>query len=130
MTDINQITGFTIDCAYKIHKSLGPGLLESVYQIILSENLKRLGLKVETEKPISFDYDGIHINNGFRLDMLIEDKVIVELKSVEVMSVVYAKQLLTYLKILNLPVGLLINFGTPTFKQGVQRIVNGYRDKE
>lgn len=118
-----------MDCAYKIHKDLGPGLLESVYRIIMVEKLRGAGLSVEAEKPISFEYDGIHIANGFRLDLLVEKQVIVELKSVEIMSVVYAKQLLTYLKITKLPVGLLINFGAPTLKQGIQRIVNGYQDK-
>ena len=129
MTEINHVSGLIVDCAYKIHKDLGPGLLESVYRIIMTEKLRTTGLLVEPEKPISFEYDGIHISNGFRLDLLVEKLVIVELKSVEIMSMVYTKQLLTYLKIMNLSVGLLINFGAPTMKQGVQRIINGYDNK-
>ena len=129
MQEINHISGLVVDCAYKIHKDLGPGLLESVYRIIMTEKLRDAGLSVEAEKPISFEYDGIRIANGFRVDLLVEKQVIVELKSAEIMSVVYAKQLLTYLKIMKLPVGLLINFGAPTLKQGIQRIVNGYQDK-
>lgn len=128
MREINEITRIIVDCAFKIHKDLGPGLLESVYQIILSEKLKLQGLTIETEKQITFEYEGIKINNGFRVDILVENLVVVELKSVEIMSAVYPKQLLTYLRLLKLPVGLLINFSAPTLKQGLQRIVNGYVD--
>ena len=125
--DINLITGKILDCSMKIHQDLGPGLLESVYEMILAEKLKNAGLKVEVQKPISFTYDGIEIDNGFRVDLLVEDKVVVELKSVEALSPVHHKQLLTYLKILHLQVGLLINFGAPTLKQGFHRIVNHYQ---
>lgn len=125
--DINLITGKILDCSMKIHQDLGPGLLESVYEMILAEKLKNAGLKVEVQKPISFTYDGIEIDNGFRVDLLDEDKVVVELKSVEALSPVHHKQLLTYLKILHLQVGLLINFGAPTLKQGFHRIVNHYQ---
>ncbi len=86
----------------KIHQDLGPGLLESVYEIILAEKLKIAGLKVEVQKPISFTYDGIVIDNGFRVDLLVEYQVVVELKSVETLAPVHHKQLLTYLKILHL----------------------------
>ena len=79
MTEINHVSGLIVDCAYKIHKDLGPGLLESVYRIIMTEKLRKAGLLVEPEKPISFEYDGIHISNGFRLDLLVEKLVIVEL---------------------------------------------------
>lgn len=125
--DINLITGKILDCSMKIHQDLGPGLLESVYENILTEKLKNAGLKVEVQKPISFTYDGIEIDNGFRVDLLVEDKVVVELKSVEALSPVHHKQLLTYLKILHLQVGLLINFGAPTLKQGFHRIVNHFK---
>ncbi len=125
--DINLITGKILDRSMKIHQDLGPGLLESVYEMILAEKLKNAGLKVEVQKPISFTYDGIEIDNGFRVDLLDEDKVVVELKSVEALSPVHHKQLLTYLKILHLQVGLLINFGAPTLKQGFHRIVNHYQ---
>jgi GxxExxY protein len=126
MPETNVITSVVIDCAMKIHKDLGPGLLESVYTQILFEKIKQNQLVVEKEKPISFIYEGIPIENGFRLDLLVEDQVVVELKSVEKLSDVHFKQVLTYLKILKLRYGLLINFGAPLLKQGIHRIVNGY----
>lgn len=126
MQETNVITGVIIDCAMKIHKDLGPGLLESVYTQILFEKIKQNQLVVEKEKPISFVYEGIPIENGFRLDLLVENQVVVELKSVEKLADVHFKQVLTYLKILKLRYGLLINFGAPLLKQGIHRIVNGY----
>jgi GxxExxY protein len=125
--DIDEITGIIVDAAYQLHFRLGPGLLESVYEIVLEKELQKRGLKVERQKWISFEFDGMLIENAFRLDLFIEDKVVVELKSVEVLFPVHPKQVLTYLKILNLPVGLLINFGAPTMKEGLHRIVNHYK---
>jgi len=125
--DIDEITGIIVDAAYQLHFRLGPGLLEFVYEIILEKELQKRGLKVERQKSISFEYDGILIQNGFRLDLLVEDKFIVELKSLESLAPVHPKQVLTYLKVLNLPVGLLINFGAPTLKEGLHRIVNNYQ---
>ena len=125
--EINDITAIIIDQAVKLHKDLGPGLLESVYEAILEKELLAKGLFVERQKPISFTYDGLEFTDGFRVDLLIEKKVVVELKSVETLAPVHSKQLLTYLKLLNLQVGLLINFGAPTLKAGLQRIVNNYR---
>jgi len=127
MKDIDDVTGLIVDAAYKLHTGLGPGLLESVYEAVLSRDLTRRGLKVERQKIVMFEYDGMHFEEGLRLDLLVENRVIVELKSVEKMSAVHPKQLLTYLRLMNLPVGLLINFGAATFKEGVQRIVNNYR---
>ena len=122
----NVISGIILDQSIKIHKELGPGLLESVYQVVLAERLKREGLRVESQKPVSFTFDGLVFENGFRIDLLVEDCVVVELKSVEVLAPVYSKQVLTYLKLMNLHLGLLINFGAPTLKQGFHRILNGY----
>ncbi len=127
MKDIDDVTGLIVDAAYKLHTGLGPGLLESVYEAVLSRDLTRRGLKVERQKIVMFEYDGMRFEEGLRLDLLVENRVIVELKSVEKMSAVHPKQLLTYLRLMNLPVGLLINFGAATFKEGVQRIVNNYR---
>jgi iron complex transport system substrate-binding protein len=127
MRDIDEITGEIVDAAYKIHVGLGPGLLESVYEAVLARELERRGLRVERQKPISFEYDGLQFDEGFRVDLLVEGRVVVELKSVEKMSVVHPKQVLTYLRLLHLPVGLLINFGAPTLKEGIQRIVNDYK---
>jgi iron complex transport system substrate-binding protein len=126
MRDIDDITGEIVDAAYKIHVGLGPGLLESVYEAVLARELERRGLRVERQKPISFEYDGLKFDEGFRVDLLVEDIVVVELKSVEKLSAVHPKQVLTYLRLLHLPVGLLINFGAPLLKEGIQRIVNDY----
>jgi len=124
MLEIDEITGAIIDEAIKIHTALGPGLLESVYEIVLDRALIRRGLFVEAQKNISFEYDGLIFNEGFRVDLLVENRVVVELKSVERLLPVHSKQLLTYLRLLKLPVGLLINFGAPTIKEGLRRVVN------
>jgi len=125
--EIDEITGEIIDAAVKLHTRLGPGLLESVYEMVLERELERRGLKVERQKTVAFDYDGLHFDEGLRLDLLVESSVIVELKSVEKLAPVHGKQVLTYLRLLNLPVGLLINFGAATLKEGLQRIVNNYQ---
>ena len=127
MREIDEVTGIIVDTAYKVHTGLGPGLLESVYEAVLAHELEQRGLTVERQKPISFEYDGIAFEEGFRVDLFVENMVVVELKSVEKIAPVHPKQLLTYLKLLHLPVGLLINFGTATLKEGLQRIVNNYQ---
>lgn len=123
---IDEVTGIVIERSIKIHKDLGPGLLESVYEAILEKELLTKGLFVERQKPIDFIYDGIKFSEGFRIDLLVERTVILELKSVETLAPVHPKQLLTYLKLTNLPVGLLLNFGAPVMKEGIHRIVNNY----
>jgi len=127
MQEIDDITGLIVDTAYKLHRGLGPGLLESVYEAVLARDLERHGLKVERQKIVTFEYDGMLFEEGLRLDLLVEERVIVELKSVEKTAPVHPKQLLTYLRLMNLPVGLLINFGAATFKDGIQRVVNNYK---
>ena len=122
---INDITGTIIDCALAIHKDLGPGLLESVYEAVLARSLERRGLRVDRQQVIRFEYDGMVFDEGFRLDLLVEGQVVVELKSVEKIAPVHSKQVLTYLRLMHLQVGLLINFGAPTLKEGLHRIVNG-----
>jgi GxxExxY protein len=124
--EIADITGIIIDSAMKIHKELGSGLLESVYEIVLSKYLRQKGLVVETQKPVDFEFEGMKFKDGFRCDMLINQKVVVELKSVEKTTPVHQKQLLTYLRLMKLEVGLLINFGSATLKDGLQRIVNNH----
>jgi GxxExxY protein len=121
---LDDITGSIVDAALQIHKDLGPGLLESVYESVLAKALARRGLRVERQKPVTFNYDGMTFEDGFRVDLLVESQVVVELKSVENLAPVHSKQLLTYLRLLNLPVGLLINFGAGTLKEGLHRIVN------
>jgi len=120
----DDITGEIVDAAVKLHRGLGPGLLESVYEQILARDLERRGLTVERQKIISFEFDGMHFDEGFRIDLLVENSVIVELKSVEKLAPVHSKQVLTYLRLMNLPVGLLLNFGAPTLIEGLHRIVN------
>ena len=124
MKELDDITGAVVDSAMKIHKELGPGLLESVYEVVLARELERRRFQVERQKPIRFEYDGMVFEDGFRVDLLVDGRVIVELKSVETLAPVHSKQLLTYLRLTNLPVGLLINFGSATLKEGLYRIVN------
>lgn len=122
---LDDVTGVVVDAAVKLHKALGPGLLESVYELVLARDLHRKGLLVERQKPVSFEFDGMKFDDAFRVDLLVASCVVVEIKSVEKPAPVHAKQLLTYLRLMNLPVGLLINFGAPILKQGLQRVVNG-----
>ena len=123
-----EASAVVVDTAYQLHRGLGPGLLESVYEALLTRMLQRRGVGVERQKVVSFEFDGIRFDEGMRVDLLIEGILVVELKSVAKLSPVHAKQLLTYLRLLNLSVGLLLNFGAPTLKEGVKRIVNGHRD--
>lgn len=122
---LDDITSEIVDSAYKIHTGLGPGLLETVYELVLARDPVRRGLQIERQKPISFDFDGLSFTDCFRLDLLVESLVVVEIKSIERPQPVHPKQVLTYLRLMNLPVGLLINFGMPTLKAGLTRIVNG-----
>lgn len=121
---LDDVTGEIVDAAVKLHSGLGPGLLESVYEAVLARDLERRGLRVERQKAVSFDYDGLHFADVLRADLLVDARVLVEIKSVERLLPVHPKQLLTYLRLMNLRVGLLINFGAPTLKEGLQRIVN------
>jgi GxxExxY protein len=124
--NLEQISAAVVDAAFQMHKNLGPGLLESVYEIILARTLEQRGLRVERQRVVAFDYLGMHFDEGFRIDLLVNDCVVVELKSVEQLKPVHAKQVLTYLRLLDLRLGLLINFGACTFKEGVKRIVNAH----
>jgi iron complex transport system substrate-binding protein len=122
---LDDVTGEIVDAAFKLHAALGPGLLESVCETVLYRDLQRRGLHVERQKIVAFEYDGLQFEDGLRIDLLVDARVIVEIKSVERSAPVHGKHVLTYLRLLNLPVGLLINFGAPTLKEGLQRIVNG-----
>lgn len=126
MKELDEVTGIVVDAAMKVHQALGPGLLESVYETILAHELAKRGLKVERQKVVRFEYDGLVFEDGLRLDLLVEERVVVELKSVEILLPVHSKQLLTYLRLLHQPVGLLINFGAATLKEGLHRIVNQF----
>jgi GxxExxY protein len=120
----NEIVKIVVDAAYQIHTKLGPGLLESVYEEILYHILTGCNLKVERQKPIPVMWDDLKMDIGFRADLIVESKVIIELKSVEILAPVHPKQLLTYLKVTGLKLGLLINFNEQYVKNGITRIVN------
>ncbi len=124
----NELAKLIVHASYKIHTTLGPGLLESVYEAVLGYELEQLGLAVNRQAPIPIVYSGIKFDEGFRADLLVEGKVIVELKSVEKVAPVHKKQLLTYLRLSNKRLGLLINFGEALIKHGITRIVNQLPD--
>lgn len=126
--DIETLARVTVDAAFNVHCELGPGLLESVYEALLAKRLEQRGLRVERQKAISFSYDEIDFNEGFRVDLLVNEMLLIELKSVEKTIPIHGKQVLTYLRLMKLPLGLLINFGTATFREGVQRVVNNHTD--
>lgn len=120
----NEIAKIIVDTAFQIHKRLGPGLLETVYEVILAYALNKRGLKVERQVPVAIVFDGLRFDEGFRADLIVEDKVIVELKSVEKVIPVHKKQLLTYLRLADKRLGLLINFGSELIRDGISRVVN------
>jgi GxxExxY protein len=121
--EINQITHEILDSAYKVHTKLGPGLLESAYQACLAYELKKKGLTLETEKALPLIYEDIKLECGYRIDILVEDKVIVELKSVETFTDVHVAQILTYLRLSEKKVGLLLNFNKKSLRKGIKRII-------
>jgi GxxExxY protein len=122
--DVEEIARIAVDCGYKLHQRLGPGLLESVYEIILAESLQRRGLSVQRQVSIKIEYDDFVIEDAFKADLPIEGILVIELKSVEVTVPVHKKQLLTYLRLMNHSLGLLMNFGTASFQDGCSRVVN------
>ncbi len=123
---INALTSQVIRAAMKVHTALGPGLLENAYRACLTHELRRNGLKVQAEVLLPVHYDGITVDLGYRIDLLVEDQVVVELKAVEAVLPVHKSQLLSYLRLSNKRVGLLINFHTDRLKNGISRIVNGF----
>jgi len=124
----NEIADRVMDAAFQIHRELGPGLLESVYEVILARKLTDTGLVVERQVPVPIQFQGILFDEGFRADLFVEQKVIIELKSVERLQPVHSKQLLTYLRLTGCRLGLLINFGENLMKDGLKRVVNGLED--
>ena len=127
MEDIDAISSAVISAAIDIHKGLGPGLLESVYETVLVGSLARSGYKVETQKPVDIRFDGMHFPAAFRIDVMVDDRLIVEIKTVERLAPVHAKQLLTYLRLCDQPVGLILNFSGETMREGIRRVVNNHR---
>ena len=121
----NQIAKQILDGAFVVHTKLGPGLFESVYEVVLAHELRKRGLTVERQKPMPIVYDGVRFDEAFRSDLVVNGKVIAELKSVEATSAIHAKQVLTQLRLSGLKLGLLINFGEAHLKNGIKRIING-----
>jgi GxxExxY protein len=126
----NEIARVVVDAAYCVHRFFGPGLLETVYEVSLAHELTKRGLQVERQKGISVRYDSITFDEGFRADLVVEDKVVLELKAVESLHPVCKKQLLTYLRLMNKRLGLLVNFSEERIKDGISRLVNGLPDED
>ena len=128
-TDIDRVSADVVDEAIRIHRELGPGLLESVYETVLGRAIERRGYTVARQLPVAIEYDGLRFDAAFRVDLLIDHRLVVEVKAVEVLGKAHAKQLLTYLRLLKQPVGLLLNFSEATMKDGIRRLVNDHRPK-
>jgi GxxExxY protein len=128
MADVETLARKAIERGLYVHRELGPGLLESVYEAVLATGLAREGFRVERQKLVPMQFEGITYAESFRLDLLVEGQLIIEVKSTERNLPVYSKQLLTYLRLIEQPVGLLMNFGYPTFREGLKRVVNGPAD--
>jgi len=124
----NEIATQIVDAAFKIHTTLGPGLLESVYEAVMTEELSRRGLQVIRQQAIPVVYESVRLDIGFRADLIVESKVIVEIKSIEQIAPVHKKQVLTYLRLANIRLGLLINFNVNLIREGISRVVNGLKD--
>lgn len=124
----DEIARVVVECAYELHKELGPGLLESVYEVLMADALRARGLSVERQKPIPVLFRGKRFDEGFRADLMVENLILVELKSVEMLARVHRKQVLTYLRLANLQLGLLINFGGELLKGNIERVANGLEE--
>lgn len=126
--DEEAISSIVVNCSYRLHVEAGPGLLETVYEVALARLLEDEGLSVQRQVPVPIQLLGMKFDEGFRADLIVNDCFLIELKSVEKMVPVYSKQTLTYLRLLKFPLGLLINFGNSTFKEGCKRIVNDHKN--
>ena len=127
MKSIDDISAAVVDEAIALHRQIGPGLLESVYETVLAGRLEKRGLRVARQVPVPLELEGHRFDATFKIDILVEDRLILEVKAVEQLSKAHAKQLLTYLRLLNQPVGLLLNFSGETMKEGIGRMVNDYQ---
>jgi len=125
----NEISKEVVDATIHVHRTLGPGLLESVYELVLEHELAKRGLRVERQVKISIEYDGLQFDEGFRADMIVHGKVVLELKSVETLTSSHRKQIQTYLRLTGLKLGLLLNFGAALMKDGIVRTVNGLEEQ-
>lgn len=127
---LEELSRIVVDCGYRLHVEAGPGLLESVYEAVLAKMLAERGLQVRRQMPVPISLMGLEFDEGFRGDLIVEERLLIELKSVEQFAPVHSKQVLTYLRLLDFPLGLLMNFGAATFKEGCKRIVNGPQNFE
>ena len=125
-TDLERIARIAVNCGYQIHKDLGPGLLENAYEALMAEALKQAGINVRRQVAITMNYKGVLVENAFKIDLLVEEQLVLELKSIERLAPVHGKQVLTYLRLANLQLGLLMNFGQAIFKDGLKRVANDY----
>lgn len=128
MDDLEDLARVTIDCGYRIHREIGPGLLESAYEALLADAIQKRGLKVERQKVLPLAFGDVRVAEAYRVDLLVNGQLIVEMKSVERLLPLHSKQLLTYIRLANQRLGILMNFGEDTFKEGVRRIVDGPSD--
>lgn len=126
MQSLEAIAKISVDCGFHLHRDIGPSLLESVYEILLFESLKEKGLSVERQKIIPITFKGRVLEEAFRADLVVENQILIELKSTERYAPVHAKQVITYLRLMDLPLGFLMNFGAATFKDGLKRLANNY----
>jgi iron complex transport system substrate-binding protein len=126
--DIEWLAKTAIDCGFQLHDDIGPGLLETAYEAFLAASLTERGLRVEGQKPVPVAYRGLVVRDAFRVDLLVEGTLIIEVKSVERFAPVHSKQLLTYLRLMDQPLGLLMNFGADMFRNGLKRVINNRSD--
>jgi len=127
LIDIERICSDVIDVSLRLHRDLGPGLLESVYETVLAAKLTSMGYRVVRQQPIDIEFEGLRFVGAFRIDLLVEERFLIEVKSVERLSNAHVKQLLTYLRLTKQPLGLLINFNGATLKEGLRRVINGHQ---
>ncbi|MCR2833248.1 GxxExxY protein [Parerythrobacter lacustris] len=124
--ELERVAAIVIDCGFHLHRDLGPGLLESAYEQLMYTELAARGLSVARQVPVTLRHRSVVVDNAFKIDLLVESRLVVELKSVERLTAVHGKQVLTYLRVMQLPLGLLMNFGEATLKSGLRRIANDY----
>jgi len=127
--DLERAARIMVDCGYEIHRALGPGLLENAYEALLAEGARQAGLGVERQVSVAMSYKRVVVDNAFRVDLLVENSLVVEVKSIERLAPVHGKQVLIYLRLMQLPLCLLMNFNQATFKEGLRRIANGYHGR-
>lgn len=125
--ELERVARSVVDCGFHIHDDLGPGLLESAYEALMAEGIRQSGFEVQRQVSVPLRYKGVVVDNAFKIDLLVERSLVVELKSVDKLLPVHGKQVLTYLRLTELPLGLLMNFGQAMFKDGLKRIVNNHR---